>query len=340
MIRATIALMLCLGAAAARAQAPAPLDYSQPGTLADVGGGRHINLRCAGSGGPTVVLIAGLGNSAVVWDKVQPGIAQTARVCAWDRAGFGFSDGSRQPQTAIERTMDLERALRAAHLAGPYVLVGHSLGSYESFVFADRNRGEVAGMVLVDPSLPDEARRLAAKAPAAGAYVRKAHAAALDLVAQCTARIRAGSLKAGGPDPDGCFQYPPYYPPDLQKRLAKLDSNPLRAATHLSYYQHGTDSADAFSPAVVNPRRNYGDMPLIVLSSDAAFKPPPGAPPRAVAEQAATLAEWRKAHEEFAHLSTRGIHSVVAGSQHAIQRSNPGVVIEAVALVIAAARKP
>jgi pimeloyl-ACP methyl ester carboxylesterase len=331
-----IAAMLLTNAAAPPQPAPA-LDYSVPGMLIDVGGGRRINMLCAGSGNPTVLLIAGLGNSAVVWDQVQPRIALTTRVCAFDRAGFGFSDGSAHPQTTLERTQDIERALHAAHVDGPYVVVGHSLGSFESFVFADRNRRAVAGMVLVDPSIPDQVRRLFVRTPAAGAYALKGRMASLDSMARCAARVRAGALKPGAPDPDGCLHYPAYYPQALTARLTALDSR-SRAATRLSLYRNGIDSADARTAPVVNPTRNYGAMPLIVLSSDPPFKAPADAPAAAVAEQPQVQAEWRKAHEEFAHLSTRGEHRIVPGSQHAIQRSNPDAVVAAVVEVVIAAR--
>ena len=333
-----IAIFLAFGSAAARAERAAPIDYTVPGTLADVGGGRHINMICAGSGSPTVLLIAGLGNSAVVWDQVQPRIARKTRVCAFDRAGFGFSDGSARPQTTLERTRDIERALSAAHVRGPYVVVGHSLGSFESFVFTDRNRRSVAGMVLIDPSIPDQARLLSAKTPAAGDYAHKGRIAALESVARCGARIRAGTLKPGAADPDGCFQYPTYYPKVLTERLNALDANRLRSATRLSLYRNSIDSADARSAPVVNPQRNYGALPLIVLSSDPPFKAPADAPAAAAAEQALVRAEWRAAHVRMAHLSTRGEHLIVPGSQHAIQRSNPDAVIDAVIEVLAAGR--
>src|SRR6516225_10965643 len=73
------------------------LPYVQPGQLVDIGG-RRINLHCAGSGSPTVILMAGLFSWSVVWYKTQPVIAQRTRVCAFDRASYGFSDPAPRPQ--------------------------------------------------------------------------------------------------------------------------------------------------------------------------------------------------------------------------------------------------
>src|SRR6476619_3170065 len=83
--------------AAASPQAEFPTEpgpYLAPQRLVRVGEGRTINLICLGSGSPTVLLTAGLGSWSVVWRWVQPTLARSTRVCAWDPAGFGFSSPS------------------------------------------------------------------------------------------------------------------------------------------------------------------------------------------------------------------------------------------------------
>ncbi len=127
-------------------------DTTHSVTLAD---GRELHLVCMGAGSPTIVLTAGLGDWAATWKEVQPTLARTTRACAWDRPGFGLSEASSVRQTVATTTADLEEALESGP-EGPYVLVGHSLGSYESLLFTDRHRDDVVGMVLVDPSPPDQ----------------------------------------------------------------------------------------------------------------------------------------------------------------------------------------
>ena len=127
------------------------LPYAQPGELVNVGG-RRINLRCTGEGGPVVVLMAGLLSWSFIWYKTQPVIAQKTRVCAFDRAGYGFSDPAPKPQVISEVVDDLHAALKAASIPEPYVLVGHSLGGLEARIYSQRWLKEVAGMVLVDTS--------------------------------------------------------------------------------------------------------------------------------------------------------------------------------------------
>lgn len=130
-----------------------------PGRLVDVGGFR-LHLLCRGHGSPTVILESGLGGFSLDWIYVQDLVAADTRVCAYDRAGYGWSDPGPAPRTTDEIVDELERLLRAAGLAPPYVLVGHSFGGYTAQYFAKLYPREVAGVVLVDSSHPDQAERL------------------------------------------------------------------------------------------------------------------------------------------------------------------------------------
>src|SRR6266516_4666075 len=101
-LRGLLALLIGLVAVGASYQAIATARdrraYPAPGQLVDVGGYRlHIN--CVGQGSPTVVLDAGLGGSSLDWSLVQPELGRTTRVCAYDRAGMGWSDPSPYPRT-------------------------------------------------------------------------------------------------------------------------------------------------------------------------------------------------------------------------------------------------
>jgi pimeloyl-ACP methyl ester carboxylesterase len=123
------------------------------GTLVALEDGRRINLRCSGRGAPTVILEAGFSAYSRAWAKVQPALARTTRVCAYDRAGYGFSDPGPLPRDGAAIARDLDRALETAKEEGPYVLVGHSAGALYARLFAARRPGEVRGLVLVDPTI-------------------------------------------------------------------------------------------------------------------------------------------------------------------------------------------
>ena len=79
---------------------------------------------------------------------MQPEVAKTARVCAYDRAGYGWSDRSPKPRTAEVMAEELAILLTRANIAGPYLLVGHSLGGPIIRQFAVAHPEEVAGMVV------------------------------------------------------------------------------------------------------------------------------------------------------------------------------------------------
>lgn len=123
--------------------------YPPPGRLVDVGGHR-LHLHCMGEGSPTVILEAGWGSFSSDWSLVQPTLAKRTRVCAYDRAGSGWSDAGPLPRTPQQIAAELDTLLRNAGENGPYVLVGHSLGGRYVRMFAAQHPEEVAGLVLVD----------------------------------------------------------------------------------------------------------------------------------------------------------------------------------------------
>jgi len=116
-----------------------------PGRLVDIEAHR-LHLHCAGDGAPTVVFDATLGASSLRWSRVQPAIARVTRACAYDRAGFGWSEGGLMPRTAGRIADELHQLLEIAAVPGPYILVGHSYGGLVMRVFAARHAAAVAGL--------------------------------------------------------------------------------------------------------------------------------------------------------------------------------------------------
>jgi pimeloyl-ACP methyl ester carboxylesterase len=133
--------------------------YLKPQRLVTIDGRRRLNIYCIGRGSPTVVFDSGLGDGMMVWTFVQPVVAAKTRACAYDRAGLDFSDPSPEPRTSANIVDDLHRLLRAAHIKPPYVLVGHSLGGMNVKLYAETYLSEVAGLVFVDPTHEDMAKR-------------------------------------------------------------------------------------------------------------------------------------------------------------------------------------
>jgi pimeloyl-ACP methyl ester carboxylesterase len=160
-----LALIAGLSAIGASYQALATANdqrtYSPPGQLIDVGGYR-LHMHCSGTaqpGSPTVILEAGGGMASPNWAWVQSTVAATTRVCAYDRAGYGWSDPGPTPRDARQVGQELHTLLERAAIAGPYVLVGHSIGGLYVHTYTAQYPDEVAGLVLVDSSHPDQLAR-------------------------------------------------------------------------------------------------------------------------------------------------------------------------------------
>jgi pimeloyl-ACP methyl ester carboxylesterase len=130
-------------------------DAGTDGRMVDVGG-RSLHLRCTGAGGPTYVLEAGAVGFAEMWQWVQAGLAASARVCAYDRAGLGASDPAPGSFAPARVSRDLKAALDVAGEMGPFILVGHSLGGVFVRGFAAAYPDAVAALVLVDPAHEDQ----------------------------------------------------------------------------------------------------------------------------------------------------------------------------------------
>jgi pimeloyl-ACP methyl ester carboxylesterase len=183
-----------------RAQTATPISASPAaGTGEFTGkvdiGGRSLYLTCSGSGGPTVVLDAGLGADSTVWHDVIPLVARDTRVCAYDRAGEGQSSPppAGDPRALADAVADLEALLRVSGLPGPYVLVGHSVGGMVVRLFAASHPDEVAGLVLVEATTENWLDAFAAQDPSRHGLLTGDNPEHLDLVAG-EAELRAAPL--------------------------------------------------------------------------------------------------------------------------------------------------
>jgi pimeloyl-ACP methyl ester carboxylesterase len=153
----------CGGGTAERTVKPKPV-VGEPGFLYRVHG-NLIYLECTGKGSPPVVLEAGLGFDHRVWDSIAPDLAGTTRTCSYDRSPLFFSQNGSKRATAQAKVDDLRDLLDMADVERPYVLVGHSYGGVLVRLYAAEHRDDVAGLVLIDSSSPDQVRRYRAAVP-------------------------------------------------------------------------------------------------------------------------------------------------------------------------------
>lgn len=262
--------------------------YPPVGQLVTVNG-IHLHLVCMGEsrlGRPTVVLEPGLGAPSTVWAWVQPEVAQMTRVCAYDRAGLGWSDPSSTPRDARHIAADLHALLHSAHVPGPYVLAGWSFGGLYTRVFADQYPDEVAGLVLIDSSSPDQCT----STPAGQAQC--ASTAQIFNMAPILARLGIMRLLAHTQPASG---------------LPAPQSGELLAASSATK-DWDTQSAEygawSASSAQASQAGALGDRPLVVLSATDHGTP---------ADLEALWQEWQAG---FTQLSTDSAQRVVDGATH------------------------
>jgi pimeloyl-ACP methyl ester carboxylesterase len=319
--------------------------YERPQEMVTVANGRRINLVCSGEGKPTVILTAGLSDWSVDWFLVQPDIAEQTRVCSWDRAGFGFSDPRAEPLDIRRSSEDLAQAIGKAGIGGPYVLVGHSMGGLETLLLADRYRRELAGVVLVDPTIPGQYQRFARIAPHFTAYAREGRVATHAAAAACAKALRANLAAASRP-PNCPPTISPTYPPSVVAALTPLQGDPRRVLTQSSMIEQMENS----TRLGLKRGRHYGDIPFVVLSAPAedktrppgaptAFSFPPGTDQRILDEVPALEGELAAGQAELARLSSAGLKRDILGAGHRIPLFKPDAVVSTVLAMVRQARE-
>jgi pimeloyl-ACP methyl ester carboxylesterase len=130
-------------------------NFPPPGNLIDVGGFK-MHIDCVGKGSPTVILDAMSAGFSSYWAWVQPEVAKQVRVCAYDRAGFGWSENDPDPESPQRTARNLHILLTNAGIEGPFVMVGHSKGGIYVREYAAMYPQDVVGLVLLDSSHPDQ----------------------------------------------------------------------------------------------------------------------------------------------------------------------------------------
>ena len=298
--------------------------FAKPHRLVDVGG-RKMNLYCSGQGATTVVFDAPSGDAGWNWFKVQPAVAKHTRACVFDRAGLGFSDPAKRPNTSENVAEDLHKLLAGAGVKPPYVLVGNSLGGANVQVYAYRYPAEVKGLVLVEPQHEDETSRLD---KASQGNLQKVYAMVAQQNKYCLAAAEKG-FRPGSEERMNCVGNPAdVYGPALGAAVASATSRP-------AYWRTAIDEWDAIKVSdeqLRKLRRPFGDLPVVVLTRGVSPYAVPGKPQSALNK--AMEDENAAIQKETAALSTRGRQRVVPGAGHVIHADKPEAVVEAVLEVL------
>lgn len=272
-----------------------------PGEMVVVDG-RQMHLLCQGQGSPAVILESGMPGTSLGWASVIEDIASFARVCAYDRAGYGWSEAGPEPRTLRNITGELRDLLRTAQVGRPYVLVGHSFGGLVVQLYASRFPDEVAGMVLVDSSHPDLAR----------------HTGRLDRMGRVAFRLK---LLAPLGIARLIIDVPSGNPESRPSSVRVMEKEHLATTrSFLTMASEGKGLRESLNQAAEN-RPRLGRKPLVVLT-----------------EGRRRMEFWHAMQEQFTELSDDSEWQVVDGAGHFIHQDEPDIVVDAVRRVVESAR--
>ncbi len=283
--------------------------FPAPGKLVDVDGHR-MHIYCQGKGSPTVIVEQGIGAQPLSWAQLNERMSAFTTVCAYDRAGMGYSDPLDHPTPAAEVAQRLHALLEGAQITDDIVLVGWSAGGIYAREYYRQFPDRVKGMVLVDSSHEQQQFRL--RPPDVGnppSLKVDAFLAPIGWI-RLTGRVQKQ------------FAHSPL-PPDIRDRLVAIK---LRSRLPRTLLAEG-DGFRADLSANRSPP-TLGALPLVVISEGKPDDP----------FMQAHLKTWFDLQEELAHLSTNGRHIVAAQSAHAIHRTEPDLIFNAVREVVGSVR--
>ncbi len=222
-----------------------------PGQLVDVGG-HSLHIYCLGQGSPTVVLETGLGDPSINFRTLQGRLARYTRTCAYDRAGYGWSEPGPEPRDLDTIASELGALLGAAGEEGPYVLAGHSVGGLYALGFAAMNPDDVVGVVLIDSSHPRQMDELRAVPEVIDVQNME-----IEGLAGVVSMAESGDLTPDLVRPNA----PLVLTPELQDQWAQLFVQPKQLRAAVAEYDAIDETMSQAEEAF-----DLGDVPVIVLS--------------------------------------------------------------------------
>jgi len=295
----------------------AATEFPPQGKMVDIGG-RRIQLDCRGTGSPTVIFESGLDiNGSLSWSAVHDEIAKTTRACAYSRAGIMWSDPKDGPQNAKTVAEDLHATLVKTGEKPPFVLVGHSLGGPYIMTYTKYFGPDVAGLVFVDASHPDQIRRFKA-------VTSYTSSSMIRLIKAGVAFAWAGAVRVAPLATKGV----PHQPPQAVQAMAAY------APTSLGPMLKEIESVDQ-TLAEAGTFRQLGNRPVYVLTSMMPLPKEALASLKLTPEQGVRYKEvWKDMHDEEASWSSTSQHQLVPDAGHYIQFDRPDIVIDAVRSVV------
>ena len=227
-------------------------------------------------------------------------------MCAYDRAGMGWSERGPTPRDLKQHVGELRALLSAAGVEAPYVLVGHSYGARVALVYAKDYPGDVAGMALIDPGKLDDDPRFPPENRS-------------DLAAE---ERTIGLARWLAP-----FGVVRLFLPDADYGDLPVDNRASEHAFNVStkFFRTISDQYEVLPQTYSQQREvtDLGSTPLVIVS--------------ATVPDDAIRRVWTEMNGELTKLSTRGVHRTVPGATHSqllYKREHAQVTIDAIQQVV------
>lgn len=289
--------------------------YPPIGKLVDVGG-YNIHLYTTGSGGPSVILDAGMGCNALGWSLVQPKVAEFTQVTAIDRAGNGWSDESPLERTSENIIAEFRTALRKANIPAPYILVGHSFGGMNVQLWTSLYPDEVLGVILVDSSHEDQFETMPAPQMNHTAMMLASRFGIARLVTHLPQYKEGVAV----------------FPEQIQQQLLSQLRTTKFMRTVLGEGAQTKISCTQLKAA----GKSLGDKPLIVIS--AAKLPSAEGSGYSQEQLDAFFIHFKELQKDLATKSTQGKQVIAEESDHMVTLNQPQIIVDSIKEMVESSR--
>jgi Predicted hydrolases or acyltransferases (alpha/beta hydrolase superfamily) len=131
--------------------------FVRPGQMVETENGKmHVYSKRGPAGTPTYVFLDAFGGGSAYYDfkMLWLPLSETASIATIDYLGYGMSDSTDAERTVQNIAAELEMALQATGLPGPYTFVSHSMGGLYAAGYALQHPDKVAALVMTDNTPP------------------------------------------------------------------------------------------------------------------------------------------------------------------------------------------
>ena len=289
-----------------------------PGNLINLGKYR-LHFCLAGVASPTIIIDHSLGGIEGYFLLEE--LSQLARVCIYDRAGYGWSDSSPYPRTSYQIVQELDKLLTQAQIEPPYILIGDSFGSYNVRLYAHLFPEKVVGLVLTDGLHEKGMLKMSPALKALKLFFISGFL--LSIIGSILGIIRVLRVL-------GVFEL---LKPELRRFSPDSCDRVKRSFCHVKHWM--TMSREMFnldqSARQLSEANNFGNLPIVSVKANSFFKPSLWT--RFIPLKSANQLR-EEMHLELGKLSGDFLQIQADKSGHFVWMDQPDVIIDAVRILL------